>query len=467
MITLKVIDFFDPTGRSLVHRIPSEGTAAIQFGAQLIVQQQQEAVFYRDGKALDVFGPGRYTLTTQNIPLITRLLTVPWEKSPFQACVYFVGKQDFIDQKWGTRQPITLRDKDFGLVRLRSFGKFSYRVTDSTLFIDRLVGTQNRYTTDQVTEYMKDLIVSRLTDLIATSNMGILDLQSMYDELATGTRAKVAEEFAKFGLELVDFFINSINLPEKVQEAIDARSSMGAIGDLRAFTMFQAAKSMEKLAESGGGGEAGGAMSMGMGAGFGMMLPGMLQQAMGGQTPGAPTPGTSQGTATAPAGSESAAAAAAGAAAATGVSGMQLDLDALKRVKIDPRKMLDQIIAANEWKVEKHDDHWVVTVPVGTLRRQKVEIWFDKKDAEGQDIIQFVSTCGPADPENAMALLQLNAQLVHGAFATRKTDSGDMVVIQENQLVDTLDFMEATRAITAIAWQADKVEERLGGTDEH
>jgi membrane protease subunit (stomatin/prohibitin family) len=281
---MQVIQHQDPDGRTMVARVPSQGTEAVQLGSQLIVEQSQEAVFLRDGQALDTFGPGRHTLATQNLPLLTRLVGMPFGRSPFQVAVVFVSRRTFLDLKWGTKEPVTFRDRELAMVRLRAFGKFAVRIDDAQLFVNSIVGSMGLYATDGVESYFRDVIVARLNDLLGETLESIFDLPRLYDELAAGLKARVAEDFSRYGIQLVDLIVGAVTPPPEVQQRIDERSGMAAVGDLDAYLKFKAAGALGDAAR--GGGEAGGAVGagvgVGMGAGVGMMLPSMMKEAMTG-----------------------------------------------------------------------------------------------------------------------------------------------------------------------------------------
>ncbi len=280
----EVIESLDKTGNEMVVRWPASGSGAIRSGAQLIVRESQAGVFFRDGKAYDVMGPGRHTLTTMNLPLITGFLSLPFGfKSPFRAEVYFVNQKVFTNLKWGTAQPIVFRDKELAMVRLRAFGIFSPRILDPLLFINKIVGTQGLYTSDRIESFFREIIVARLNDLLGEMLSTIFDLPKYYDEIAAALKTRVKEDFDKYGVELVDLLINAITPPEEVQKMIDARTEMAAVGDVGAFTQYQAARAMRDIATqpagTGQGGTAAAGMGLGVGAGLGMMMPGMIQKA--------------------------------------------------------------------------------------------------------------------------------------------------------------------------------------------
>jgi excisionase family DNA binding protein len=269
----------------MVYRVPERGSGDFRLGSQVIVRENQAAVFYRDGKALDVFGAGRHTITTANIPLLIDLLgTLFRGNSPFTAEVYFVNMRDFIDMKWGTPEPIAMRDKDLGLVRLRANGRYSMAVNDPQMFVTKIVGTQGLYATNDIEDYLRGILISRLTDILGESRLGLFDLPGMFDELSSGLRAKAAEDFELLGIALKAMFVQSISPTEETQKAIDERAAMGAIGDMQRYLQYQAAKSMRDAAAAGSGEGAGNLTGAGVGLGAGMGMgagmAGMISQAM-------------------------------------------------------------------------------------------------------------------------------------------------------------------------------------------
>lgn len=283
---IEVIEWTDDTTNTMVYKFPVHGNE-IKMGAELTVRESQTAIFVNEGQIADVFGPGRHQLWTQNMPVLTKLKS--WKhgfNSPFKADVYFVNTKQFIDQKWGTSNPIMMRDAEFGMIRLRGYGIYSYRVSDPVVFLKELFGTSSSYETSNVENHLKKMIVSGLTDLFAESRIPALDLAAHYDELSTQGKEKMQERFRAFGFDMTSLYIENLSLPKEVEEAMDKRTSMGVLGDLGQYQQFQAAEALRDAAKNEGGGLAGAGAGLGAGAALG----GMMTNALSGAGQQAPPP---------------------------------------------------------------------------------------------------------------------------------------------------------------------------------
>jgi membrane protease subunit (stomatin/prohibitin family) len=272
-IFLENIEWFDETGDELVHRLPESGSGEIKYGAQLTIRESQAGVLFYKGKACEAFGPGKHTLKTGNLPILTKILSIPWRgDSPLRAEVYIANLKYFTNLQWGTRNPVAFRDSEFGLIRLRAHGVFNIKIVQPVLFINSLVGTMGKMSTEEISSYIKRVIVSRFNDYLGERLDTILNLPGKFDELSIELQKRLVSDFADFGLKLSHLYITSITPPEEVQKAIDDQSRMNAIKDIGKFMKMKAAMAMEKAAETQG--EAGAGIGMGMG----LMMPAMFSQ---------------------------------------------------------------------------------------------------------------------------------------------------------------------------------------------
>ncbi len=290
---IDVIQWTDVGPQDLVQRYPSHGPGTIRIGAQLVVRENQAAIFVRDGKALDVFGPGRHTLETANIPLLNAAVKgLSGGEEVFTAEVFFVNQAILTDFKWGTPNPIDLKDPDLGWVQLRAFGSYTLKIQDPNLFVNTLVGQQNFYDGASIANFLKGTVRTRLNDLLGTVFQSYASIRSSLDEFSAAMKLKVGDDFQKYGLELRDFFVQDVSVPEEIQEAFRMRAKMSALGiqGPNAFSQYQAAQALTDMAKNPGAG--GQMMQMGAGMSMGMMYPAMMHQQMGyGHPPGyAPHP---------------------------------------------------------------------------------------------------------------------------------------------------------------------------------
>lgn len=251
---LKSLEWSDPSKDIIVYKYPMDGRE-IQYGSKLTVRESQMAVFLNKGRIADVFKPGIYTLQTSNLPVLTQLLS--WAhgfKSPFYADVFFINTKQFTNLKWGTSNPITMRDKDFGTIRIRGYGSYAFKVENAELFMKELFGTNNLYTTEDIASYLKSIIVSSISDTIAESKISALDIASNLLEFSNIATETLSQTFANLGLKLTNLVIENISFPEEVEKAIDTRSSMGVLSDkMDTFVKYQSANAIRDAAQNQGG----------------------------------------------------------------------------------------------------------------------------------------------------------------------------------------------------------------------
>jgi len=290
---IDVIEWSDSSNKTMVYKYDRNGKE-IMMGAQLTVRESQVAVFVNEGEIADIFEPGRYELQTSNMPILTALKS--WKygfNSPFKAEVYFVNTKQFLDMKWGTSNPVMMRDAEFGMIRLRAFGIYSFKVADAKTFLKEVFGTSALYTVDGVEGQIKRTLVSGLSDAIAESKIPALDLAANYDELAEYALKNINPKLASLGLTLCSFVIENISLPEEVEKSMDKRTSMGVLGNLDQYAKYQAAEAMREAANNeAGGGMAGMGVGMGAGAAMGQMFAQSLGNNAAPAAPAAPATGT-------------------------------------------------------------------------------------------------------------------------------------------------------------------------------
>lgn len=278
---LKNIEWTDTNSNLIIWKYPINKDH-VNKGSALTVRESQVAIFVDKGRLADVFLPGFYKLDTENMPILTKLMS--WKygfETPFKSDIYFVNTKQFTNQKWGTVNPILVRDKDYGAVRIRGFGNYSFKVDDAYVFMQNLSGTNTKFETTQITDYLRSMVVSGISDAIGESKIAVLDMAANLQELSKIVQTKVADDFKKIGLELTNFVFESFSLPEELEKALDKNTTLGMYrNNMDVYTQMETLEAMKEAAKNPGtaGGTMGAGMGLGMGMGLGNIFANNMQQ---------------------------------------------------------------------------------------------------------------------------------------------------------------------------------------------